>query len=165
MNRGVLLGLVVMGSGFLLWYLNPTGDQLRVNRELQSDSSQTGTRPLGARDFGQTAGVTPREGGLAVMRAAKAPGYPDEYVEWGQTPERPAQSIGPDIDVDDLSIFESRATESIGPDVDVDDLSLLNTKAYEDIGDEVDVEDVKAYNASVFVESLGEDLDAETPSG
>jgi hypothetical protein len=97
------------------------------------------------------------------MRAAKAVPEFDQYVEWGETPDRPAQSIGPDIDADDLSIFESRPTEIIGPNVDVEDLSLLSANVYEDIGVEIDVEDVKAYDASVFVESWGEDLDIEAP--
>ena len=163
MNRGALLGLGVLGSGLLVWYFNPTGGQPGVGVDDQVSSSETGTPRVAGRAFGSVASVNPREGGLAVMRAAKAVPEFDQYVEWGETPDRPAQSLGPDIDADDLSIFESRPTEIIGPNVDVEDLSLLSANVYEDIGVEIDVEDVKAYDASVFVESWGEDLDIEAP--
>lgn len=164
MNRGALLGLVVLSSGLFAWNLNPTGDQPGIAVDDRgNNSSDAGAPRVNGRDFSSVSDVSPREGGLAVMRAAKAVPEFDQYVDWGETPDRPAQSIGPDIDPDDLSIFESRATESIGPDVDVEDLSALSTSAYEDIGVEIDVEDVKAYAASVFAESWGEDLDIEAP--
>lgn len=157
----VLAGLVVLG-GYVAFTdaptqgSAPTGGKVAetsVNRKTQRPDSV-----VYGREDGRSAGV----GDVKVVKVA--PDF-DGYIEWGSTPDRPAQSIGEDIDAEDLSIVASRPLQVIGEPLDVEDIAILDTKPFIELGPDIDVDDLDDYEATIVSESVGEELDAQLPQG
>lgn len=156
----VLAGLVVLG-GYVALMDAPTQGSVPADGKVAETSVNAKTQgPDNAGYKRADVGVVGGDG--KVLKVA-----PDHegYIEWGSTPDRPAQSIGEDIDAEDLSVVASRPLQVIGEPLDVEDIAILDTKAYIDLGPDIDVDDLDEYEATIASESVGEELDAQLPQG
>ena len=160
----VLAGFVVL-VGYVVVYDEPVEIVESTKPEATDVASDPELRRLKGGDSGAPNGASLKDVGLAGVRTVKAGDDFDAYIEWGSTSERPAQSIGDDIDAEDLSVFASRATEIVGEPIDIEDIVVLDENPYADFGSDVDVEDVVGYDATVVAESVGEELDPQLPQG
>ena len=167
-NASAIAGTtLVVGAGFLVWLTfadRDIGPSVQASRLSEQDQDLEGSRQVLSETL-SAENLPLKEGGLAVMRAVSAVQDFDEYVEWGSVPERPAQSIGPDLDADDLSVLNRITPVEVGSDIDIDDYAVLDTNVSVEVGASVDADDMISFEVSVVPQDLGEDLDAETPEG
>ena len=75
----------------------------------------------------------------------------------------PVQSLGEDIDVEDLSIFDNAPQVDFGDDIDVEDFDLSEYEIVQDVGEDIDLEDYFEMGNDQPEESIGEDVDPDTP--
>ena len=160
----VLAGFIVL-VGYVVVYDEPVEIAESTKPEAIDVASDPGLRRLQGVDSGAPNGASLKDVGLAGVRTVKAGDDFDAYIEWGSTSQRPAQSIGDDVDAEDLSVFALRATEIVGEPLDIEDIAVLDENPYADIGNDIDVEDVVGYDATVVAESVGEELDPQLPQG
>lgn len=161
--------LVLAGFFVLVWYVVVNDKPAEIAESTKSEATDvandSGLRRLESVDSGAPNGSSLKDVGLAAVRTVKAGDDFDAYIEWGSTSERPAQSIGDDVDAVDLSVFALRATEIVGEPLDIEDIAVLDENPYGDVGSDIDVEDVVGYDATVVAESVGEELDPQLPQG
>ena len=137
---------------YLLWGL--------LNSEAENGKQSIGTEPGGVvspvQDF--EAGNSP-----ATTSSGPEPTSAPEpiFVESLREAEGyPPQSIGEDIDLDDVSVFEDAPVQSLGEDIDVDDFSIFDNAPQIDLGEDIDIEDVDI-SAFEIIQDVGEDVDPE----
>lgn len=75
-------------------------------------------------------------------------------------PDRTPQSLGDDIDFDDITVFDDAAAQSIGEDIDVEDLTIFSDATVVDVGEDLDVEDFDLIEVR-SPQNIGEDLNIE----
>lgn len=77
--------------------------------------------------------------------------------------DAPAQSLGDDIDVEDLSVFDDAPQIDVGENIDVEDVDISAFEIVQDLGEDVDLEDFFGIDSAQPEQSLGEDVDPDTP--
>ena len=125
--------------GYVVVYDAPAEIAESTKSEATDVANDSGLRRLESDDSGAPNGSSLKDVGLAAVRTVKAGGDSDAYIEWGSTSERPAQSIGDDVDAEDLSVFALRAAEIVGEPLDIEDIAVLDENPYADIGSDIDV--------------------------
>ena len=167
-NASAIAGTtLVVGAGFLVWLTfadRDIGPAVQASRLSEQNQDLEGSRQVLSETL-SSENLPLKEGGLAVMRAVSAVQDFDEYVEWGSLPERPTQSIGPDLDADDLSVLDRITPEEVGSGIDIEDYAVLDANVSVEVGSSIDADDMISFEASVVPQDLGEDLDGEAPEG
>lgn len=156
----VFLCVVTVGFGLVTWQGDDVSKSAKMSHNDNADDSPSSIRKLSSADSELLKDLPLNEGGLSLVRAVKAgPDSLEDYAEWGSTPDRPVQSIGPDIDPEDLSVLDERSFESVGLELDIEDLAVLELADYQDVGADIDAESQGAYDATVKPQSVGGDAD------